>query len=166
MYLRIGLSNVMILTRVGTFIVKNIYQNWNIRIRWVCFHAGCVALDKIEVPWDFQIQSPETWQVQEIMVFRLVHMQVPYSPVNLMFDLELIATENRPTPFETIWLLYTPCKFRQKSRLGKSKKREEKFCQILARERFTAGLPYPGIFYVYALTVISGFNGVYLRYDF
>ena len=77
------------------------------------------------------------------------------SPVNLMFDLELIATENRPTPFETIWLLYTPCsKFRQKSRQGKSKKREEKSCQISARERFTAGLPYPGIFYVYALTVI------------
>ena len=37
---------------------------------------------------------------------------------------------------------------------------------LLSRERFTAGLPYPGIFYVYALTVISGFNGVYLRYDF
>ena len=88
------------------------------------------------------------------------------SPVNLMFDLELIATENRQTPFETIWLLYTPCKFRQKSRQGKSKKGEEKSCQISTRERFTAGLPYPGIFYVYALTVISGFNGVYLRYDF
>ena len=86
------------------------------------------------------------------------------SPVNLMFDLELIPTENRLTPFETIWLLYTPCKFRQKSRQGK-KKREEKNCPISARERFTAGLPYPGIFYVYAMTVISGFNGVYLRYD-
>ena len=83
-----------------------------------------------------------------------------------MFDLELIATENRPTPCETIWLLYTPYKFRQKSRQGKSKKREEKSCQILARERFTVGLPYPGIFYVYALNAISGFNGVFLRYDF
>ena len=87
-------------------------------------------------------------------------------PVNLMFDLELIATENRPTPFETIWLLYTPCEFRQKSRQRKYKQREEKSCQILARERFTAGLPYPGIFYVYALSVVSGFDGVYLRYDF
>ena len=83
-----------------------------------------------------------------------------------MFDLELIATENRPTLFETIWLLYTACKFRQKSRQGKSKKSEEKSCQILARERFNAGLPFPGIYYVYALTVISGFNRVYLRYDF
>ena len=54
-------------------------------------------------------------------------------PVNLMLDQELIATENRPTPFETIWLLYTPFKFRQKSRQGKLKKnRREKlsyFCQ-------------------------------------
>ena len=83
-----------------------------------------------------------------------------------MFDLELIATENQPAPFENIWLLHTLCKFRQKSRQGKYKKREEKSCQILARERSTAGLPYPGIFYVYALTVISGFNGVYLRYGF
>ena len=88
------------------------------------------------------------------------------SPVNLMFDLELIATENRLIPFETLWLLYTPCKFRQKSRQGKYRKRAEKSCQILAMELFTAGLPYPWLFYVYALTVISGFTRVYLSCDF
>ena len=85
----------------------------------------------------------ESWQIlmgQYNLFSAWAQLEILFSdisPVNLMFDLELFATENRPTPFETIWLLYTPCKLRQKSRQGKSKKREEKSCQRSMRQLYT-----------------------------
>ena len=80
-------------------------------------------------------------------------------PVNLMFGQELIATENRPTPFETIWLLYTPFKFRQKLRQGKSKKEKRKVVIFLPGHVSLLVFhtrEYPTLT-MYALTVISGF---------
>ena len=43
------------------------------------------------------------WYCPENVIYNLLELGfLIHSPVNLMFDLELIATENRPKPFETI----------------------------------------------------------------
>ena len=86
-----------------------------------------------------------------------------------MFDLELIATENWRTQFETICLLHTPCTFRQKSRQGKSKKKRREKLSNFSQGTFHCWASIPGnilYIYIYALIVICAFNGVYLRYDF
>ena len=43
------MSYIMRFTRIGSFVVKNISQNWYIHIRWLCLHAGSVALSHITI---------------------------------------------------------------------------------------------------------------------